>query len=88
MFLGANERNNRLPCRKAEEQEKQMQFYSSMTTIQRNTPSFAEKRQEPLYLSAVAVMDWIPMPFKYSGISSKSKDRRQELSQLTTKRSA
>ena len=57
-----------------------------MMTMQRNTLSFAEKRQEPPYLSAVAVMDWIPMPRRYSGISSKFRDGLQALSQLTTKR--
>ena len=54
----------KLPCRKGRGAGKRFQFYSSMTTIQWNTPSFAEKRQEPPYLSAVAVILWMPMPFR------------------------
>ena len=62
--------------------------YSSIMTIQLNTPLFAEKRQEPLCFSADDITLCTPMPCKYSGISSKLRDSRQVFSQEITKRPA
>ena len=68
-----------------QEFKKSLFSYSSIMMVQLNTPSDAEKRQEPLYFSAVEITLWMPMPCKYSGISSNFRDWLQVFSHEITK---